>query len=122
MECIFAFDRLAQDPLGQFRLHRGTPVLCTYHPAFLLPGRSPHMRGKVVENETECFRLIEDRLLQGPWVMGEQYTVADGYLFTIAGWLEEDGVDLGLFPAVVAHMDRMRGRPAVGKVLAEEGG
>lgn len=79
------------------------------------------MTAKVAENETECFRLIEDSLLKGPWVMGEQYTVADGYLFTIAGWLEEDGVDLGLFPAVVAHMDRMRGRPAVGKVLAEEG-
>lgn len=79
------------------------------------------MTAKVAENETECFRLIEGSLLKGPWVMGEQYTVADGYLFTIAGWLEEDGVDLGLFPAVVAHMDRMRGRPAVGKVLAEEG-
>lgn len=79
------------------------------------------MTAKVVENETECFRLIQDSLLKGPWVMGEQYTVADGYLFTIAGWLEEDRVDLGLFPAVVAHMDRMRARPAVGKVLAEEG-
>jgi glutathione S-transferase len=80
------------------------------------------MTAKVVENETECFRLIEGSLLKGPWVMGEQYTVADGYLFTIAGWLEGDGVELGQFPAIVAHMDRMRARPAVGKVLAEERG
>ena len=40
------------------------------------------------------FALIERDMLKGPWVMGEQYTVCDPYLFTIAGWLEGDGVDL----------------------------
>ena len=38
------------------------------------------------------FALIERDMLKGPWVMGEQYTVCDPYLFTIAGWLEGDGV------------------------------
>ena len=33
---------------------------------------------------TECFELIERKLLKGPWVMGEQYTICDPYLFTIA--------------------------------------
>ena len=78
------------------------------------------MTAKVAENETECFRLIDETLLKGPWVMGRQYTVADGYLFTLAGWLEDDGVDPRQFPNVFAHMQRMRERPAVGKVLAEE--
>lgn len=76
------------------------------------------MRRKVAENEAECFRLIEDEFLEGPWVMGEQFTVADGYLFTITGWLEGDGVEVGQFPRVQAHFERVRARPAVGKVLA----
>lgn len=78
------------------------------------------MRRKVAENETEYFRLIETEYLKGPWVMGEQYTVADGYLFTIADWLEGDGVDSRQFPRVHEHRERVRARPAVSKVLAEE--
>ena len=78
------------------------------------------MRRKVAENEAECFRLIEDEYLKGPWVMGDQFTVADGYLFTMAGWLEEDGVDPTQFPRVLDHHRRMQARPAVGKVLAQQ--
>jgi len=76
---------------------------------------------KVPQNMTDCFHLIETHYLayaeQGPWVMGEQYTVADGYLFTIAGWLKSDGVDMALFPKVFAHTQRMLERPAVQRAL-----
>lgn len=78
------------------------------------------MTAKVAENMAACFRLIEDEWLQGPWVMGEQYTVADGYLFTIADWLELDGVDPAQFPRVLAHRERVRARPAVVRALAAE--
>ena len=78
------------------------------------------MRAKVAQNEAECFALIERDCLKGPWVMGEQFTVADGYLFTLAGWLEEDGVEIARFPAVLDHFRRMQARPAVGKVLAQK--
>jgi glutathione S-transferase len=47
---------------------------------------------------TECFELIERKLLKGPWVMGEQYTICDRYVFTIGTWIECDGVDTS--PAV----------------------
>jgi glutathione S-transferase len=59
-------------------------------------------------------------MLKGPWVMGEQYTVCDGYLYTLAGWLEGDSVDLATLPRVADHRKRMEQRPAVQKVLAEE--
>lgn len=72
------------------------------------------IRRKVPQNMTECFDLIETHYLgDGPWVMGAQYTVADGYLFTIAGWLESDGVDIRRFPKVAAHFARVAARPAV---------
>lgn len=78
------------------------------------------MRRKVAPNEIDCFQLIESEILDGPWVMGDQFTVADGYLFTLAGWLEGDGVDVRQFPKVHAHGERTRERPAVRKVLALE--
>ncbi len=78
------------------------------------------MQRKVASNMRECFELIEATMLRGPWVLGEQYTVADAYLYTIAGWLEGDGVDLAGLPATRDHMARMAQRPAVQKALAEE--
>lgn len=76
------------------------------------------MRRKVPETMAACFQLIEDEMLAGPWVMGEQFTTCDAYLFTLSGWLESDDVDLARFPKVQAHFGRTAARPAVGKVLA----
>jgi glutathione S-transferase len=73
---------------------------------------------KVPQNMTECFALIESDYLRGPWVMGEHYSVADGYLFTVSSWLEADGVDVNRFPKVKAHRDRVAARPAVARVMA----
>ena len=78
------------------------------------------MKSKVTGNMAANFALIERDMLKGPWVMGEQYTICDPYLFTIAGWLEGDGVDLATLPKVAAHQKRMSERPAVQKVLAAE--
>ena len=57
-------------------------------------------------------------MLQGPWVMGDTYTICDPYLFTIAQWLEGDSVDPARFPKVKAHRDRMSERAAVRKAVA----
>ena len=78
------------------------------------------MKRKVPQSVGASFALIERNMLKGPWVMGEQYTICDSYLFTLAGWLEGDSVDLSTLPKVMAHRQRMSERPAVKKVLAEE--
>jgi glutathione S-transferase len=80
------------------------------------------MKRRVPQTVGACFALIERDMLKGPWVMGEHYTICDPYLYTIAGWLEGDGVDLAVLPKVVDHRKRMSERPAVKKVLAEEQG
>jgi glutathione S-transferase len=46
----------------------------------------------------DAFALIESRMLEGPWVMGRNYTICDAYLFTLAQWIEADGVDLSKLP------------------------
>ena len=82
------------------------------------PEAQAAMQRKVPANMTECFDVIERHYLgDGPWMLGEQYTVADGYLFTVAGWLKSDGVDIARFPKVHAHSQRMAARPAVQRAL-----
>jgi glutathione S-transferase len=86
------------------------------------PASIAAMQRKVPETVGACFELIERKMLQGPWVMGDIYTICDPYLFTLAGWLESDSVDIARFPKVRAHRGHMLERPAVGKVLAAEKG
>jgi glutathione S-transferase len=81
------------------------------------PGAMAEMRRKVPQNVAECFGLIERTMFEGPWVMGERYSICDPYLFTVAGWIQNDGVDPTRFPKVWDHQQRMKQRPAVDKVL-----
>ncbi|MCB1741842.1 MAG: glutathione S-transferase N-terminal domain-containing protein [Gammaproteobacteria bacterium] len=76
------------------------------------------MQRKVPQTMTESFSLIEREMFKGPWVMGEQYTICDPYLFTISRWLASDSVSIEQFPAVNDHHQRMLERPAVAKVMA----
>jgi len=77
------------------------------------------MKRKVPETMGAGFALIE-RDLRGPWVMGAAYTICDPYLFTLAQWLEGDGVDLSVLPKVIDHRKRMAQRPAVRQAIADE--
>jgi glutathione S-transferase len=78
------------------------------------------MQRKVPQSVGACYELIERDMLEGPWVMGERYTICDAYLFTLAQWLEQDGVDPARIPRVVDHRRRMSERAAVRKAIAEE--
>ena len=78
------------------------------------------MKRKVPQSVGASFALIERDMLGGPWVMGDTYTICDPYLFTLAGWLEGDSVDISTLPKVADHRKRMADRPAVQKALAEE--
>jgi glutathione S-transferase len=85
------------------------------------PAVIENLKLKVQPNMTDCAALIEAEYLTGPWVMGQQYTVADPYLYTITQWFDGDGVELSKFPKIVAHRKAMDGRPAVQRVLAALG-
>ena len=79
-----------------------------------------HLRDCAPERFAACFEVIEDEMLEGPWVLGEDFSLADVYLFVMADWLDTIGVDARRFPRVHEHRERMRGRPAVRKVLAQQ--
>jgi glutathione S-transferase len=84
------------------------------------PAAIAEMKRKAPQAVSECFALVEHEMLKGPWVMGDTYSICDMYLFTLAQWLEADGVDLTKVPKVVDHRRRMSELPAVRKVVAQE--
>jgi len=78
------------------------------------------MQRKVPQSVGESFAMIEREMLRGPWVMGERYTICDPYLFTLAQWLEADGVDPMAIPRVIDHRGRMAERATVRKAIAQQ--
>ena len=71
------------------------------------------MQKKVQQNMQEYFELIEDKMFTGPWVLGDDYSICDAYLFTIVQWLAGDGVDVKQFQKIRDFDGRMRSRPSV---------
>jgi len=78
------------------------------------------MQRKVPQSVGESFAMVEREMLKGPWVMGERYTICDPYLFTLAQWLEADGVDPATIPRVIDHRRRMAERMTVKKAIDQE--
>jgi glutathione S-transferase len=62
-----------------------------------------------------------DKMLAGRnYLMGD-FTVADGYLFTVLNWTNFHKIDLSAFPNIVAFMKRVAARPAVQAAMNAEG-
>ena len=62
-------------------------------------------------------RALESRT----YLTGEQFTVADAYLFTVLGWATHVGIDIGQWPAIKRHHERVGARPTVIEALKSEG-
>jgi glutathione S-transferase len=53
--------------------------------------------------------------------MGKQFTVADGYLFTMLSWADRMKFDLAALPNLLAYKERVGARPKVQEALTKEG-
>ncbi len=67
------------------------------------------------------FELLSKTLAAQPFLMGDHFTVADAYLFTVLRWASPLKVDLAPFPALTQFIARVEARPGVQKALAAEG-
>jgi glutathione S-transferase len=78
------------------------------------------MQRMVPKSMSACYAMIENNMLRSPWVMGEQHTICDPYLFTLVQWMEGDSVNRGDFPRIGDHYARMAQRDSVRAALAIE--
>ncbi|HEX6103000.1 MAG TPA: glutathione S-transferase [Alphaproteobacteria bacterium] len=117
------------DPFGFARMQAFNCYLCaTLHVAHAHrmrghrwsddPAAWEAMRRFVPRSVGACWDYVEAHAFAGPFVMGERYTVADPYLFTVSRWMEDDGIDPARYPKVTAHRSAMAERPSVREALA----
>jgi glutathione S-transferase len=95
-------------------LHKGTSPL--FHPK-----ATDDWKAVVRERLGERYAYVDRHLAKNKFLMGDQFTVADAYLFTVAGWTKHVGIDLGKWPALKAYCERIAQRPAVQAALKAEG-
>jgi glutathione S-transferase len=120
-------ERRLAPPWGSFERYRllewlsfiATEIHKAYWPLF--------HDGAEVENEkararlTRNFAWVETQLGAGPWLLGDDFTVADAYLVTVLNWTRAAKIDLAPWPGLAAYRLRARARPAVTAALDAEG-
>ena len=67
------------------------------------------------------FKYVDSELAGQDYLMGKQFTVADGYLFTMLSWAERMKLDLAVSPNLLAYKARVGARPKVQEALTKEG-
>jgi glutathione S-transferase len=91
-------------------LHKGTP-----------PANSPpEVKEAVREARLAKYGFVAEQLAHREFLLGERFTVADAYLFTVLTWSKGRGIELDRWPALKAYFDRIAARPAVREALAAE--
>ena len=70
---------------------------------------------------TAKFKYIDGALAGHDYLMGKDFSVADGYLFVMLKWAERMGLDLSEFKNLAAYKERVAARPKVMEAMAKEG-
>jgi len=73
------------------------------------------------KNLTNRLNYLERAIGNRAFLMGEQFTVADAYLYVVLGWSAHVKVDLGQWPQLKRYVDRVGGRPHVIAAMKSEG-
>ena len=86
---------------------------------------SPRHRWRYVprqrENLGKRFDWIDKQLAGKPYLMGDKFSVAEAYIFTVVRWSPRVNIDTSKWPNIKAYMDRVAARPKVQEALKAEG-
>lgn len=85
------------------------------------PSMPPEAKSLAKANLAKKFDLVAERLNGRSYLMGDQFTAADAYLFVPLTWAAKFEIDLAKWPALAAFRDRVKARPAVQTVMKSEG-
>jgi len=114
-------------PLGNFRRYRVLELVnfitTELHKRFSFlfnPNSSDQTKQQVIDEIGKKFDYVNELLGDGPFLMGDELTLPDPYLFVITGWAEKF-VGLDRWPNLKAFRERMLARPSVRNVLRFEG-
>jgi len=95
-------------------LHKGFSI--SFNPA--MPEEVKKMQRDKLASR---FQWIDSELKDRPYLMGDDFSVADGSLFTVTNWAKPTMIDLAPYPNLVAYRERVAARPAVQEAMKAEG-
>ena len=98
----------------------GTEIHKGFGPLFV-PTTPEDYKPQVRERLLQRLTWVDGQLAGKQYLMGDQFTVADGYLFTVTNWAAKVGVDLSALANIQAFQARIAARPAVQAALKAEG-
>lgn len=98
----------------------GTELHKTFSPLFN-PAMPEEAKAISRSRLGERFKYVDSQLEGRDYLMGETFTVADGYLFTVTNWCKFVGIDISALKHLDAFMARVGARPAVQEALKAEG-
>jgi glutathione S-transferase len=115
----------ANGTLERYRLAEWLNFIATeLHKSFgplFRPTSTEDMKEAARTNLSNRLNWLASQLEGRDYLMGSQFTVADGYLFTVLGWAGFVHFDLGRWPVFAAYTQRIAARPAVQQALRSEG-
>lgn len=85
------------------------------------PQASADWKAAGQDNLARRFAWITQQLAGKTYLMGDRFTVADAYLFTVLNWCQWVEIDLAKWPVLKAYADRVAARPKVQEALKAEG-
>jgi len=95
-------------------LHRGfTPLFNAATPA--------EYKTIVIDKLMSRLKWVDGQLAGKQFLMGDTFTVADAYLFTVTNWAPRVGVDISGFSNIAAFRERVAARPSVQAAMKHEG-
>ena len=115
----------AHGTLGRYRLQEwltfiGTEIHKTVSPLFV-PGTPEDYKPQVKQRLLARLQWVDSELAGKPYLMGEQFSVADAYLYTVTNWGQYVGLDISQLKNLVAYRERIAARPAVQAAMKAEG-
>jgi len=115
----------AAGSMARYRLHEwlgyiNSEMHKNFCPLFM-PGTTDEQKSAAKNNLGRRLDFAQTELGDKPFLMGETFTVADAYLFTVLGWCGFVGIDLGQWPGLKAYHGRIATRPGVQAALKAEG-
>ena len=85
------------------------------------PAMPEEAKGLMRAKATDRLKWVETQLEGKQYLMGDEFSVADAYLFTVTNWTKHTGIDISGLPGLNAYMARVAARPAVQEAMKAEG-
>ncbi len=110
---------------ARYRLHSwlsylGSELHKLFGPLFA-PGHSDDEKKRSTQGIDSALTRLDEELSARDYLVGDRFSVADAYLFTILGWPKMVGIDMGKYPALNAYTGRIAQRESVQAALKAEG-